>query len=88
MPRSMTMDQSITEPPTFLAQDPAGDSWAVVSLEQLLRQDGRVRGRLVPQRSRTHPGETPIFGEVAVARWVALHDRACDLRAAPDCSFT
>lgn len=35
-----------------------------------------------PARPREHREETPIHGHGAVARWLALHDRAYALRAA------
>ncbi len=50
-------------------------------LEHLLR-DGLLRMAPPPPRRGEYPGETPIEGAGAVARWVALHDRARALRAA------
>jgi hypothetical protein len=37
---------------------------------------------LLPQRPRHPAGDTPIMGEGAVERWIALHDRARDVREA------
>jgi phytoene dehydrogenase-like protein len=50
-------------------------------LQHLLR-DGLVRVPLLPPRRAEYPGETPTEGAGAEARWVALYDRACELRAA------
>lgn len=57
--------------------------------EQLpLELDELLRGGFVriaasrPVRPREHREETPIHGHGAVARWLALHDRAGELRAA------
>jgi hypothetical protein len=62
-----------------LASDLSGDDEPVLSLEFLLGRNDLLHATL-PQRPRPQLGETPIFGEGAVVRWVALHDRACDLR--------
>ena len=43
--------------------------------------DGLLRVEAPPPRRRAYPGETPIEGTGAVARWIALYDRASTLRA-------
>lgn len=43
---------------------------------------GFVRVEAASPRRREYPGETPIEGQGAVARWLALHARARQLRAA------
>jgi hypothetical protein len=49
---------------------------------QHLLCDGVLRGVLPPPRRGEYPGETPVEGAEAVARWIALHDRARELRSA------
>ena len=45
-------------------------------------QRGAVGLSLPSQRQGAYPGETPYEGAGAAARWLALHDRAVELRAA------
>ena len=52
-----------------------------IDVHDLLR-GGLVRVEAAPPRRAEYPGETPIEGHGAVARWLGLHDRACQLRAA------
>jgi hypothetical protein len=59
-----------------------GGASPLSSLLPSLLRDGFVRLAVPPARRTQDPGETPIEGEGAVARWLALHDRARDLRAA------
>lgn len=82
MPRTRRTDPRTPKQPADLLSDLAGDDGAVLSLEALLGRAAFLKAVVVPQRARTSLGETPIFGEGAVARWVALHDCARDLRAA------
>jgi hypothetical protein len=51
-----------------------------VSDPQHLLRDGLLRMVVPPPRRAEYPGETPVEGEEAVARWIALHDRARELR--------
>jgi len=61
--------------------DPALDDQQVTDLMRLIRC-GAI-GLILPRPRRSaYPGETPYEGPGAVARWMALHDRAVELRAA------
>src|SRR5262249_6813423 len=67
----------------YLARDPLPDDQeALWCLQTSLLNGGLLRYELPSARLRGHPGETPTEGAGAVARWMALHDRARDLRAA------
>ena|SRR5215469_1450398 len=80
---SRNTDRGIPQPPAVLLSDPDDDNILVLSLESLLGRERRLQAAvLLPQRPQPEPGETPIMGEGAIARWLALYDRARDLRAA------
>ena len=64
-----------------LLDDPQTHTRLLSSDLQDLLRDGLVRVEVAPPRRREYPGETPIEGTSAVARWVALYDRASTLRA-------
>jgi hypothetical protein len=61
--------------------DPVFDVLFGAYLQHLLR-DGRVQVAFPPPRQTGYRSETPIEGEGAVERLIALHDRARTLRAA------
>lgn len=62
--------------------DPSAEAASMLSLEQLLAAGGPIQGtRLPTPRGGRAVGETPVLGVGAVARWLALHDRAAALRA-------
>jgi len=61
--------------------DPALEDQRLTDLMRLI-QRGAVGLSLPSQRHSAYPGETPYEGAGAVARWLALHDRAVELRAA------
>jgi len=82
MPRRESADVDLPNHAVFALSDLCAEDGAVVSLEALLRQTPILKAVVVPQRARTRPGETPILGEGAIDRWLALHDRASELRAA------
>ena len=82
MPRCRSTAPDLPNHPVFALSDRCEEDSIVVSLEALLRRTPLLTAVVVPQRARTHPGETPILGEGAVARWLALHDCARDQRAA------
>jgi hypothetical protein len=81
MPRSRSTDLGLSNHPLFALSDPCAEDTPVVSLEALLQRTPLLKAVVVPQRARTHPSETPIQGEGAIDRWLALHDRARELRA-------
>jgi hypothetical protein len=82
MPRCKSTAPDLPKHAVLALSDRCEEDSTVVSLEALLRRTPLVKAVVVPQRTRTHPGETPILGEGAVTRWLALHDCACDVRAA------
>jgi hypothetical protein len=65
----------------FTALEWAPDALPAADVARWLRH-GLVRPALAPPRRAAYPGETPIEGKGAVARWVALYDRVRDLQAA------
>jgi hypothetical protein len=79
---SRNRDYGMPQNTAVLVSDPAEDEVTILSLESLLGQERRLQAALLlPHRPRPEPGETPIMGEGAVSRWVALHDRARAMRA-------
>lgn len=82
MSLSRSRDPDLEEPSAVSWSDLGDEDGAVLSLEAVLGRTAIVKAVAVPRRSRTQTGETPIMGEGAIARWLALHDRACEMRAA------
>ena len=66
----------------FSEVDEALDDTSATSNEiRYLLRDGTLHTVTPPPRRGDSPDETPIEGKGAVARWLALHDRARMLRA-------
>ena len=82
MPQRRSTDPDPLNQVLLLLSDPCEEEGPVASLETLLQQTPVLKAVVVPQRARSHPGETPIMGEGAIDCWLALHDRARELRAA------
>jgi hypothetical protein len=82
MPRRRSADPDLPNKVILPRSDPCAEDTPVVSLEALLRRTPLLKAVVLPQPARSHPGETPILGEGAIDRWLALHDRARELRAA------
>lgn len=79
------MTRTNTPEDTFAAMAAADlvDETMTFSALQLLAGDiGTVHATLLPTSRRKRPTRgTPIMGEGATERWIALHDRATSLRA-------
>jgi hypothetical protein len=80
-PESRGAPSRHTQPEGASLLDPALEDQRVTDLMRLI-QRGAVGLSLPSQRHSDYPGETPYEGAGAVARWLALHDRAVEMRAA------
>jgi hypothetical protein len=83
MPRSKSISRDYplecTRADPFAIVDPALDDLSRTEVRRLLGPH-LVHVALPPPHRSVYPGETPVEGAGAVARWVALYDRARDLQ--------
>jgi hypothetical protein len=82
MSRSRRTGPATQHHPADLLSDLAEDHAAVLSLEAIFGRTPLLKAMAVPRQARACPGDTPIFGDGAIARWIGLHDRACEMYAA------
>src|SRR5215470_16579757 len=81
VPTTVAPHPAETHIPTAADLQPDLGDFLPLNVDTLLR-GGSMGIEIAPPHRCDYPGETPVEGQGAVTRWLALHDCARQLRAA------